>query len=160
MWINLSRGFPDDVHGFPVDTKLRAHEENEHQNDTDLLDRKIEDDELKVKCTDCDLRFLEERFMKYHKERQHDSDLGARVLKYSCSSCEEKFISIGFKFAHEVTEHGSYLKDEKYECPLCYRSSPELKYLTEHFTSRHKADIALISKRIETKRSQSWIMYA
>ena len=48
-----------------------------HENDQELLNQNIDESELTVKCTECDLKFLEERFMRFHKKYKHDSEFGA-----------------------------------------------------------------------------------
>ena len=123
-----------------------------HENDQELLNQSIDESKLTVKCTECDLKFLEERFMRFHKKYKHDSEFGAGILKYNCHKCEKKFPTLSSESIHEGRVHGTskYLKDGMYRCPLCYCKYEKLLTLVDHhFRYQHKSDVELMNRTIE-----------
>ena len=117
----------------------------------------IHDDNLKLKCNECDHRTLDATRLKFHKAKEHggskvpcnieDCDFKSsksnelryhrswihRNLVHSCSSCDYTT-----KFLTNLKSHGITHLDKKFLCSECdYRSKTE-KLLDIHINFEHK----------------------
>ena len=106
---------------------LSTHIKIYHQDDKKMLDRTIEDNELTVQCTECELKFVKESFMELHRGRKHKDK--------------------GFK--SKVIRSKARLKGGKFACPLCYNGFRDKKLLSQHLKKVHKNDREILNRTIE-----------
>ena len=109
--------------GFRHKKLLSQHLKKVHKNDREILNRTIEDHELIIQCSECEMKFVNERFMNLHEVRIHSKTPSAK---------------------------SKYLKHEKKDtCPLCYISYKDSRNLSTHFNVHHQDDKELLNRDIE-----------
>ena len=104
---------------------LSTHIKVHHQDDKEMLDRTIEDIELTVQCTECELKFVKESFMELHRGKKH-KDKGFR----------SKIKSV-------------LRQSSAYGCPLCYNGFRLNLLLSQHLKKVHKNDQDILNRTIE-----------
>ena len=127
-------------------TLVDHHFRYQHKSDVELMNRTIEDHELTINCTHCDLKFTEERFMEYHKQLEHFKNLGSRVQTTHCTLCDVEFRDNYNYHIHKNQIHKKEydlfkMKAEtlefKFKCILCQKHFPASSSLTFHLETSH-----------------------
>lgn len=80
------------------------------------------------KCTDCDLRFVENCAMKAHWRHKHEN-----IRKIKCDLCDKTFVTLSELRSHLPNHTGIGLK----RCKLCHLSFRHIYQITKHMIAIH-----------------------
>merc|ERR1719418_492136 len=105
------------------------HATGYHKGEIEFFKEKPEETELKTKCTECDLRFISENSLRYHKIKIHYP-----VKDLNCTLCDREFKNLTAATVHKIRIHGNELDafnsnldtaKKGYDCTKC-----KLKFFT------------------------------
>ena len=119
--------------------KLRKHIELNHQADKELLLRKLCESDFTIPCDNCDLKFINERLLDFHRLRTHYQN----EKKVPCSLCDKKINRYNYN-KHKI----SHTSEKNFECILCYAKLKTKFNLKNHHNLLHKTNVerAIIEK--------------
>ena len=118
---------------------LSQHFEKIHSQELSLLEANIEDSELVFKCDECDLKFLKNSFLSYHKARKHQetekTDNYCRLCRHNLTKSSK--LASHNKRIHDDVEDWAFTSEippDKltFQCQVCGEG-----FLTENCVNFH-----------------------
>ena len=113
-----------------------AHFELVHRSDLERINEQITGEDLIFSCDGCDLTFISNDILTYHKDRGH-AEINAKTQQ--CSHCIEVFKYHSTLRKHSFSKHNIKLEKEvnTINCKLCDKSIKGKGNLKSHTTNIH-----------------------
>ena len=111
-----------------------AHIELAHKSDLHRIHEKIITADLSFSCNSCDLTFISNDVLTYHKSRSH-TEIKARTEQ--CSHCPEAFKYHNTLRKHSLSVHKTRLLSKVLNCKLCEKPIRGRKNLKVHTKNMH-----------------------
>ena len=114
---------------------LHSHLISSHEEDKQLSKQDITVEDLKHPCDECELKFVTESVLKYHKGRLHTKKEKFVKCKI-CSKVVKRYSFKGHRLIHST--------ERDVECSLCYAKLKGPANLRNHEKSVHKSRLEIL----------------
>ena len=109
-------------------SNLNSHIDEAHAEDIHLVTDNIKEEDKVFGCDECELRFITENVLKYHKSKPH----GGKYVR--CKICSK------ITRRDRVEAHQRRHSGRNHTCLLCYSSFQSQDFLKKHEEKSHTSD--------------------
>ena len=109
----------------------------------------LDNAELKHSCNICELKFLNEKILNYHKTRNH-KEVRNENGKFSCKKCHYET-----DVRNNLRSHVTLMHSGNHQCNLCYKKFKFKDGAVNHMTRGHGGDEEHFFRKIDDSELQS-----
>ena len=124
---------------------LNSHLSTNHSQERQYLRAQYSNEDFKFNCDECELAFLTDSLLIYHKVRVHIT----KEKTVKCNMCS-KLVKSSTYIQHKWT----HSKEKKFQCELCYMKFKAPTYMKKHQATFHKTTIEQEYLRGEVDKSK------
>ena len=132
-----------------------SHIELAHKSDLGRIHEKIITADLTFSCDGCDMAFISNDILEYHKNRVHTNPRHVEVKTKSekCEHCPQAFYHHNTLRKHSLSEHKVKIakKVKVFNCKLCDRAVRGKGNLKAHIKNKHKTEEEVKALEIDLK---------